>query len=204
VHDAQDIGTRMIDAATARVADLIHCFNERQFPSAAGLFAADSIMEYAPLRSAAPGGQGFVDFAHLWTLAFPDAVFALSRVEPRGDHSFDAHLVATGTHTGPLSLGGWGTFKPSGAEARLHIRLLVEVKDAKVVYASVSLDLSDIVTQLVVVDIPKLLESLRRIEGLRERLASAPPDVRSRRLILDRLGAELDLARRTVRPYYDR
>ena len=62
-----------------------------------------------------------------------------------------------------------------------------------------------IVQQLVSVDLASLLKRLEKIHELHARLAAVPPDDTSaRRAVLDRLGTELDAARRIVRPYFDR
>jgi hypothetical protein len=69
----------------------------------------------------------------------------------------------------------------------------------------VSYDVQDIVQQLTVVSVPKLLENLKRVRQLGDRLAQASAEqVVERRSIIDRLGIELDAARRVVRPYFDR
>ena len=55
------------------------------------------------------------------------------------------------------------------------------------------------------VSVPKLLDQLKRVQQLGGRLAQTPADqVMERRSLIDRLGAELDAARRIVRPYFDR
>ena len=106
---------------------------------------------------------------------------------------------------GPLDLGGYGLFKPSGTMGKLRLRQIVELKDSRIAYSAVSYDVQDIVQQLTVVSVPKLLEHLKRVQHLGERLAQTSAEqVVERRSIIDRLGTEIDAARRIVRPYFDR
>ena len=189
--------------------DLVHRlyahFNARRLDDAAALFSDDAVLEHAHTGRQEKGGGGYREFAQMWLGAFPDATVVVERVTSRTPTSCEVDLVATGTHLGPLDLGGYGLFKPSGAVGRLRLRQMLEVRDCRIVFSSMSFAFQDIVQQLVSVDVPALLKRLERIQDLRLRLAAVPGDnVADRRSLLDRLGAELDTARRLVRPYFDR
>ena len=82
---------------------------------------------------------------------------------------------------------------------------MVEIDGGRIAFSSLSFDVQDIVQQLVNVDVPTLFKRLEKIRDLQTRLAAVPPDdMSARRAVLDRLGTELDAARRIVRPYFDR
>ena len=141
----------------------------------------------------------------MWIGAFPDAVLTVERITPRSPTTVEVDLLATGTHQGPLDLGGYGLFKPSGTMGKLRLRQIVELRDGRIAYSALSFDVQDIVQQLTVVSVPKLLEHLKRVQQLGDRLAQTPAEqFMERRAIIDRLGTELDAARRIVRPYFDR
>jgi len=178
------------------------CFNERRFGDAAAMFADDAVLEHTPLRRRQQGGDGYREFAEMWVRAFPDAAIAVERVTHRDTNIYEVDLVATGTHLGQLDFGGGGMFKPSGVRAMLRMRQLFEVRANLLVYSGLSFDLQEVVTQLVVVDVSKLVEHLRRIDMLRQRLQETSPEqIVERHTIVQRLGAELDSARHVVRPY---
>ena len=100
---------------------------------------------------------------------------------------------------------GYGHFKPSGAAGEMRLRQMIEVEGGRIAFSSLSFDVQAIVQQLVSVDVPALMKRLEKLRDLEARLVAVPPhDVPARRAVLDRLGAELDAARRIVRPYFDR
>lgn len=180
-------------------------FNARELEDAATLFADDATVEHGAPGRQQRGGDGYLDFARKWVAAFPDAVLTIEGITPRNATTIEVDLLATGTHQGPLDLGGYGLFKPSGTMGRLRLRQIVEFRDGLIAYSALSFDVQDIVQQLTVVSVPKLLEHLKRVQQLGERLAQTSPEqVVERRSIIDRLGTEIDAARRIVRPYYDR
>jgi SnoaL-like polyketide cyclase len=180
-------------------------FNARELEEAATLFADDAVVEHGAPGRQKRGGTGYLEFARMWIGAFPDAVLTVEAITPRNPTTIEVDLLATGTHEGPLDLGGYGLFKPSGTDGKLRLRQIVELKDGLIVYSAMSYDVQDIVQQLTVVSVPKLLEHLKRVRQLGDRLAqTAPEQVVERRSLIDRLGTELDAARRIVRPYFDR
>ena len=189
----------------ALVRRLYTSFNARELAQAASLFAEEALLEHAATGRQQRGSTGYLAFAKMWIGAFPDAVLAVERVTQRSPTTVEVELRATGTHEGPLDLGGYGLFKPSGTKGTLRLRQILEIRDGKFVYSALSFDVQDIVQQLVVVSVPRLLEQLKRIQALGGRLAETPDDqVIERRSLVDRLGTELDAARRIVRPYFDR
>jgi predicted ester cyclase len=180
-------------------------FNTRELEEAAVLFADDALIEHGAPGRQRRGGAGYLEFARMWIGAFPDAVLTIESITPRNGTTIEVELLATGTHHGPLDLGGYGLFKPSGTMGKLRLRQIVELKDSRIAYSAVSYDVQDIVQQLTVVSVPKLLEHLKRVQHLGERLAQTSAEqVVERRSIIDRLGTEIDAARRIVRPYFDR
>jgi predicted ester cyclase len=180
-------------------------FNARELEEAAALFTDDAVIEHGAPGRRQRGGGGYLEFARMWIGAFPDAVLTIEDITRRNPTTIEIDLVATGTHQGPLDLGGYGLFKPSGTLGKLRLRQIVEFKDSRIAYSALSYDVQDIVQQLTVVSVPKLLEHLKRVQQLGERLGQTSPEqVVERRSIIDRLGTELDAARRIVRPYFDR
>lgn len=189
----------------ALIERLYTLFNARQLEEAAALFADDALIEHGARGRQQRGGAGYLEFARMWIGAFPDAVLTIEGITPRDRTTIEIDLMATGTHQGPLDLGGYGLFKPSGTKGNLRLRQIVEFKDSRIAYSALSYDVQDIVQQLTVVSVPKLLEHLKRVQQLGEKLAqTCPEQLLERRSIIDRLGTELDAARRIVRPYFDR
>ena len=189
----------------AVVRQLYAAFNARRFDEAAALFQDDAVLEHVPLGRQQRGPSGYLEFVGMWLNAFPDATVDVDRVSYRGGHRCEVDLRATGTHRGPLDLGGYGLFKPTGAVGELRLRQMAEIDGGRIAFSSLSFDVQDIVQQLVSVDVPALLKRLDRVRDLQARLAAVPPDdMQAQRAVLDRLGAELDAARRIARPYFDR
>ena len=181
-------------------------FNARRIDDAALLFKEDAVLEHIPLGRQQRGPAGYREFAGMWLNAFPDATVEVERVTLRGTGGdCEVDLRVTGTHRGPLDLGGYGHFKPSGVRGELRLRQMVEINGGRIAFSSLSFDVQDIVQQLVNVDVQTLFKRLDKIRDLHARLAAVPPDdMSARRAVLDRLGSELDAARRIVRPYFDR
>jgi predicted ester cyclase len=180
-------------------------FNERQLDAAAALFSDDAVLEHAPLRRHQRGGAGYLEFARMWTHAFPDAALEVERVICRDETICEVDLLAAGTHLGALDMGAAGIFKPTGVKATLRMRQLLEIVEGRIRFSSLSFDVQDIVHQLVTVDTSKLLEQIQKIQHLAAKLTATPAaDVVERRNLVDRLGTELDATRHVVRPYFSR
>jgi predicted ester cyclase len=177
------------------------CFNERRVADAAALFHRDAVLMQMPGAQQQRGPDGYASFAAGWLQGFPDARLTVDRVLPRDHGMYEVDLTATGTHTGPLSLGGW-QFQPTGARARLQLRELLEIREGQVVSSSLSIDVQDLVHQLARVDVRALLQHLARIQRLAEQLGAANGDAVRQRELVDRLGIELDAARHLARPYF--
>jgi hypothetical protein len=189
----------------AVVRRLYTAFNARRLDEAAGLFRDEAVLEHIPFGRQQRGPEGYREFAGMWLNAFPDAVVEVERVGFRGDRRCEVDLRVSGTHRGTLDLGGYGHFKASGAAGEIRMRQMVEVEDSRISFSSLSFDVQAIVQQLVSVDVPALQKRLERLRDLEVRLAAVPAaDIPTRRAVLDRIGTELDAARRIVRPYFDR
>lgn len=189
----------------AVVRQLYTAFNARQIDDAAGLFHDDAVLEHIPVGRQQHGPAGYRQFAEMWLNAFPDASVEVERISFRGGSRCEVDLRVRGTHAGPLDLGGYGHFKPTGVTGEVRMRQMVEINSERIAFSSLSFDVQDIVQQLVSVDVAALLKRLDKIRDLHTRLtAVALGDMPTRRVVLDRLGAELDAARRIVRPYFDR
>ena len=189
----------------AVIRQLYAAFNARRLDEAAGLFQEEAVLEHIPLGRQQRGPAGYREFAGMWLNAFPDASFGVERVNFRGGRHCEVDLRVNGTHRGALDLGGYGQFKPSGASGEMRMRQMIEVEDGRIAFSSLSFDVQAIVQQLVTVDVPALLKRLEKLRELEARLTAVPADdIQTRRAMLDRLGAELDAARRIVRPYFDR
>ena len=123
-------------------------FNGRRFTDAAELFADDAILEHLPLGEHQSGGAGYIRFAEMWVQAFPDCVVTVAGIDQCSDAICEVDLVGSGTHLGVFDLGPYGVFKPSGAQATLRFRELLEVRTGKITYSSVTFDVHDLIRQL--------------------------------------------------------
>ena len=124
-------------------------YNQRRFQETAELFAPDAVIEHAPFGKISPsGGQGYVESAERSIRAFPDARIEVLSVHPHGDTIFDIDMVATGTHHGLLDLGTYGRFEPTGVHVRVRHREVLEIRNGLITYASVTLDVNHLVSQL--------------------------------------------------------
>ena len=124
-------------------------YNDRRFRESAELFTKDAVIEHAPFGRVSPsGGQGYVEAAERSFVAFPDARIEVVAVHPHGDTIFEIDMVATGTHQGLLDLGTYGRFEPTGAFVRVRHREVLEIRSGLITYASVTLDVNDLVVQL--------------------------------------------------------
>jgi SnoaL-like polyketide cyclase len=177
------------------------CFNERRVMDAAALFHHDAVVMQMPGAQHTRGPDGYASFAGGWLQGFPDARLTVDRVLRRAHGMYEVDLTATGTHTGPLSLGGW-QFQPTGAKACLQLRELLEIRDGQLVSSSLSIDVQELVQQLARVDVRALLQHLSRIQRLGEQLSATNGDTGRQRELIDRLGIELDAARHVARPYF--
>jgi len=124
-------------------------YNERRFQESAELFAADAVIEHAPFGKVSPaGGKGYVESAERSIHAFPDARIEVLGVHSHGDTIFEIDMVATGTHRGLLDLGTYGRFEPTGIFIRVRHREVLEIRRGLITYASVTLDVNDLLSQL--------------------------------------------------------
>jgi hypothetical protein len=124
-------------------------YNARRFQECAGLFAPDAVIEHAPYGRLQPrGGVGYLESAERSIVAFPDAHIDILRVQTHDDLIFDVELLATGTHRGPLDLGAYGRFEPTGVLVHVRHREVLEIRNGVITYASVTLDVNDLLTQL--------------------------------------------------------
>jgi hypothetical protein len=194
-----------MDPNEALIRRFYQAFNDRRLDDAAPLFHHDAVLQDVALARQERGPEGLFAFTGIWLRAFPDAVLAAERIASRDGTTYEVEARAEGTHLGDLEIGGCGVFKASGARATLKLRHLLEIVDSQFVFSSLSFDIQEIVQQLVRVDYPKLHEHLHRIQQLAGKLAASPAeDLVERRMIVDRLGRELDAARHVVRPYFTR
>jgi predicted ester cyclase len=124
-------------------------YNARRFHDAAGLFASDAVIEHAPYGSPPRhGGDGYVESAELSVSAFPDARVEVLRIEQHGQTTYEVDLLASGTHSGTLDMGTYGRFAPTGKAIHLRHRELLEIRDGKIVYASVTFDAQELLEQV--------------------------------------------------------
>lgn len=187
--------------AESLISQYYACFNERRLCDLAAWFDDDAIVEHMPRRPVQRGGEGYLQFVNAWIAAFPDAALTIERIVPRGTHTYEVTLLATGTHEGGLELGGW-IFRRTGARVALHLREVLELRENKVVFSTVSFDLQQMVEQLTRVDSAKLMKHLEHLRELGAQLPAVQGDAARTRDVLDRIGRELDAARHIVRPYY--
>jgi predicted ester cyclase len=186
------------------IRDYYRCFNERRFEEAGTLFAADAVVEMPPFVQRAHGSQAYTQFTETWLRAFPDAVLTVERAEQRNQTMCEVDLIATGTHSGVLDLGGLGQLRPSGVQLTLRFRELLEIRDGRITYASISFDINGLVRQLNRIDYERLTRCLDAIRQLADKLADAHSDSDRRQDLTERLGQALDEARLVVRPQFRR
>lgn len=187
---------------TALIHHYYDCFNKRQFQEAARLFADDADLQLMT-GERARGGNGYLRFAESWVSAFPDASLSVLHIQPRTETMSEIYLQVSGTHRGTLDFGPY-RFKASGNEAALHVRELLDVRGGKIVASVLTVDLTDLVTQLTRVDYDELARRLIKIRALADELGQAAGDATRQRLVANRLGVELDAARRVVRPHFNK
>jgi predicted ester cyclase len=186
------------------IQDYYRCFNERRIVAAGTLFAADAMVDMPPFVQQARGPDAYAHFAETWLRAFPDAVFTIEQVDHRDETTCEVDLIATGTHSGPLDLGEMGLLQPSGARLTLRLRELLDVRDGRITYTSLSFDLSGLIRQLKRIDYDQLVRSVDSIRRLADELKSATADSEQQHDIIERLGRALDAARHIVRPQFKR
>lgn len=177
-------------------------FNERRFADAAALLTDDAVLEVIPVGHD-HGGAGYLRFVASWIAAFPNATFSIERIEQRGETMCEVYLLATGTHRGVLDFGTY-RFKPTGADAVLHVRELLDIRNGKIIASVMSVDHNDLTTQLVKVDYDELVRRLDRIRALSDELVHTIGDEPRQRDVVSRLGTEVDAARRALRPHFHR
>jgi len=177
-------------------------FNGRRFADAAALFADDADVQLMPGEPAV-GGAGYMKFAEAWIRAFPNATFAVQRIQPRSETMAEVYLLATGTHCGAFDFGVY-RFKESGADAVLHLRELLDIQDGRITVSVLTVDMNDLVSQLTRVDYDELARRINRIRVLGDELAQAGGDATRQRHVANRLGIEVDAARRLLRPHFNR
>jgi hypothetical protein len=174
--------------------------NERRPADAAALFTEDAVLQlllFEPLR----GPAGHTKFVERWLQAFPDARLQPNRIQIRGESFCDVDLTATGTHGGSLDMGPY-RFPPSGCTWTLDMRQLFELHEGRIVFSSLSFDVHAFIEQIAPLDLPALKRQLARIQRLGEELDRMHADSPHVRDIAQRLGTELDAARKVLRPYF--
>jgi predicted ester cyclase len=186
-----------------RIREYYACFNERRFADAAAMFTDDAVIEQVPFQCRERGGAAYRLFADIWTRAFPDAHVAIEDITERQPAAVEVQLVAYGTHTGNLAMGGC-VFKPTGVKATLRMRELLEFNGSRITASFVSFDLQELARQLSRVDETQLLMHLSRLRYMEDQLRGAALDSERRLALVDSIGRELDAARQVVRPYFAR
>jgi CheY-like chemotaxis protein len=176
-------------------------FNAREFRNTGTLIASDAALELIPVGQQVRGIDGYLRFATSWAAAFPDATFTVQRVDQRADDMIEVHLLATGTHIGVLDMGVF-KFKPTKIRATFHVRELLTIREGRIAASTLSFDMKDIINQLSHVDYSELAVRLQRLRALTDDLLTAAADPERQREIADRIGPELDAARRVLRPHY--
>jgi predicted ester cyclase len=124
-------------------------YNQRRFREAGEFFADDAIVEHAPFgASPQRGPTAYVESAERSIHAFPDARIEVLSVTSVGDTIYEVDLVATGTHRGLLDLGSYGRFEATNVHVHVRHREVIEIRGGKITYASVTLDISELLAQL--------------------------------------------------------
>jgi len=66
----------------------------------------------------------------------------------RGDAIYEVDYTATGTHAADFDMRGLGGFKATGNKATLKFREVFEIRDEKIAYLSLRLDVHEFLRQL--------------------------------------------------------
>jgi predicted ester cyclase len=191
------------ELVAALVRDYYACFNERRFRDAQTVLATDALLEHIPIGRQDYGVDGYVRFADAWVAAFPDAQFAVEQIEPRSETAFDVHLLATGTHVGTFDIGVC-QFRPTLRRVTLRLRQLVTIHGRHLASSTLSFDVNHLIGQLSMIDYAELIDRVERMHPLAEELVRAVGDEARRRDVAERLGRELDAARKALRPHFYR
>jgi predicted ester cyclase len=186
-----------------RIREYYACFNERRFADAAAMFTGDAVIEQVPFQCRERGGAAYRLFADLWTRAFPDAHVTIDGITESHPAAVEVQLMASGTHTGDLAMGGC-VFKPTGVKTTLQMRELLEFHGSRITASFVSFDLQELARQLARVDETQLLMHLSRLRYMEEQLRGAALDSERRLSLVESIGRELDAARLVVRPYFSK
>jgi predicted ester cyclase len=123
-------------------------FNERRLDDAAALIAPEAELRIPGSDPSGSGPQAYRRFAESWLNAFPDAHFAIQRVEQRGDTICEVDVLATGTHRGRFSFDPFDSIAPTGARLSLRFRELLEIRFGLITFASLEFDVHHLVQQL--------------------------------------------------------
>jgi predicted ester cyclase len=177
-------------------------FNERRLADAAALFTEHAVIE-APFEPPQEASAGYRRVAEAWIHAFPDGQLTIQEVAQRNETMCEVYLIATGTHRGEHTCGIY-RFPPTGVQARLHLRELLDIRAGQITRSTLAIDLNDLIRQLGTVDYTTLRQRLDRIRALGEALGYAADDRVRQRDIADQLGLELDAARKALRPHFHR
>ena len=138
----------MTPAAEDLIRTYYENYNARRFRESADLFAKDAVIEHAPFGRTSNGGAGYVASAERSFHAFPDAQLEVLAISAHGDTTYEIDLMATGTHSGTLDLGSYGCFEASGTFIRVRHREVLEIRGGLITYASVTLDVTDLLAQM--------------------------------------------------------
>lgn len=190
-------------AIKAVIDEYYACFNERRFVEAAALFADDAVLEQLPLLRQERGAIGYLQFVSAWLRAFPDAALIVRGMTAHENSTYDVSVEATGTHRGALDLAGW-MFRPTGVRVTFGLRELLQVREGRIAFSTITVNLHEMVDKLAQVDAGRLLDHIDRLRRLAEALRSVQADAARAREITEDIGRELDAARHVVRPYYKR
>jgi predicted ester cyclase len=123
-------------------------FNERRLDDAASMFAQEAELKTPAFEQSLTGPDAYRHFAASWLDAFPDAHFAIQRVEQRGDTICEVDILATGTHRGRLKFDTLGSISPRGIKLMLRFRELLEIRHGTITYSSLEFDVHHLVQQL--------------------------------------------------------
>ena len=123
-------------------------FNERRLDDASAMFANEAELKTSAFEPSSTGPEAYRYFTTSWLTAFPDAHFAIQRVEQRGDTICEVDILATGTHQGQLNFEALGSIAPSGGVVSVRFRELLEIRHGAITYSSLEFDVHHLIQQL--------------------------------------------------------
>ena len=127
------------------IREYITSFNERRLQDAAAMFTRDAVIQHRPGSGPFKGPEGYLESARMAIGSFPDIRLEILHLEQRGDTIVEIDISATGTHLGDWISDTLGTLKATGQPKTFGVREMLEIRDGKITFSSLTYDLQDFI-----------------------------------------------------------